>query len=289
MKISVFITNYNGLSLLKKHLENTILASPEASEFILSDDASVDGSVKFAKDLQKKYPQLKIFSHKKNKGFGDNSNFAAKKATGDLIVLLNSDSVPHLGYISTTLKHFTDPNVFGVGFAEMGKENYGKIFWGNGYIQTIPGHSDKAHIAAWLSGGSSIIRRDLFLKLGGFDHIYEPFYFEDTDLGLRAWRSGYKLLWEPTAIVEHQHEATMSKFPKKFLVYVKERNHLLCVLRNVTDKNLLRQNLFWQFIRVLSGPNYIKIILAAHRQLKSHPAQIVGDKVTEKQIFAMFK
>jgi len=289
MKISVIITSYNGLNLLKKHLKNTIKASPEASEFILIDDASTDSSIKFAKKIQKKYSKLKILTRQQNMGFGANSNLAVKKSTGDLVVMLNNDVVPHLGYITAALKHFHNPTVFGVGFAELGHENYGKVFWKNGYLNIEPGYSQKTHVTAWLSGGSSIIRRADFLKIGGFDSVYHPFYFEDLDLGLRAWKSGYKLLWEPQAIVEHQHEATTSKFPKKFLIYVKERNHLLSVLRNIDDKKMLLQNLFWQLIRVFSGPNYIKIILAAHRQLKSHPHQIVGNKIAEKQIFKMFK
>lgn len=289
MKISVIITNWNGVHVLKKHLENTINASPEASEFILIDDASTDNSVKFAQVIQKTYPRLKIICRKNHHGFGENSNFAVKKTSGDLVVLLNNDLVPHTGYITATLKHFTDPLVFGVGFAELGKENYGKIFWENGYLQTTPGLSDKTHTTAWLSGGSSIIRRNLFLKLGGFDNIYEPFYFEDTDLGLRAWRSGYKLFWEPKAVVDHQHEFSTSKMGKQFLIYVKERNHLLCVLRNITDKKLLFKNLLWQILRVLSGPNYIKIILAAHRQLRSHPHQIVYSKLSDIELLQKIK
>ena len=131
-------------------------------------------------------------------------------------MLLNSDIDPHQGYITNCLSHFNDPKVFGVGFSELNHENYGKIFWKNGYIQIEPGISSKTHISAWLSGGSSIIRRSEFLRLGGFDAVYEPFYFEDLDLGLRAWRSGYKLLWEPAAVVEHQHESTMSKNPNLY-------------------------------------------------------------------------
>jgi len=177
----------------------------------------------------------------------------------------------------------------GVSFAEVGHENYGKTFWKNGYIQIEPGISSKTHIAAYISGGSSIVRRDIFLKLGGFDTIFKPFYFEDLDLGLRAWRSGYKLLFEPSSIVEHQHEQTISKFPKQFLIYVKERNHLISVLRNITDKNMLWQNFFAQIGRVLTGPNYIKIILAAHRQIKKSPAPIVQNVLTTKEVFELFK
>lgn len=289
MKISVIVTNWNGKHLLKKHLENIIQASPEASEIILADDASTDDSLEFAKSLQNKYSQLKIISHLNNQGFTKNSNFAVKKSLGDFVVLLNNDINPHPGYITHSLKHFQDPIVFGVGFAELGHENYGKIFWKNGYIQTEPGYSTKTHITSWLSGGSSIVRKDLFLKLGGFDNIYEPFYNEDQDLGFRAWRSGYKLLWEPKSVVEHQHESTTSKFSKLFLIYVKERNILLTTLRNITDQKMLWENKLWQFLRVLSGPNYIKIILAANRQLHSHPLPISENKLTDIQVLEMFK
>lgn len=289
MKISVVITNWNGKSILQKHLEHIINTSPEATEFIFSDDASSDQSVDYVKSLQKKYKNLKIIAHKTNQGFAQNSNNAVKKAVGDLVVLLNSDIHPKLGYISATLKHFSDPKLMGVSFAEVGHENYGKAFWKNGYIQIEPGISTKTHIAAFICGGSSIVRRDIFLKLGGFDTIYKPFYFEDLDLGLRAWRSGYKLLFEPNSIVEHQHEQTISKFPKQFVIYVKERNHLISVLRNITDKNMLWQNFFAQIGRVLTGPNYIKIILAAHRQIKKSPAPIVQNVLTTKEVFDLFK
>jgi len=125
--------------------------------------------------------------------------------------------------------------------------------------------------------------------LGGFDGIYAPFYSEDVDLGYRAWKSGYKLLWEPKSIIEHKHESTMSKFPKRFLDYVKERNRLLTVLRNITDPKMLSENKITQILRVLSGPNYIKIILAARRQIKAYPAPIVFPVLTDQEIFALFK
>ncbi|HNZ84288.1 MAG TPA: glycosyltransferase, partial [Candidatus Woesebacteria bacterium] len=91
MKISVIVTNWNGLSLLKKNLEIVIKNSPEAFEVIFADDASEDDSLKFVKSLQKKYRQLKIISHQNNLGFGANSNYAVSQAKGDLVVLLNND------------------------------------------------------------------------------------------------------------------------------------------------------------------------------------------------------
>ncbi len=291
MKISVIVTNWNGLPLLQKNLETIIQKSPEAEEVIFADDCSSDDSVSFVQKLKNKYPKLKIIAHKKNLGFGGNSNDAVRKAKGDLVVLLNNDIVPHSDYIKNTLKHFSNPKVFGVGFAEIKHENWARFFWKSGYLQHEPGIAgiNKTHISGWVSGGSSIVRKSLFEKLGGFDSVYQPFYSEDLDLGYRAWKSGYTLLWEPTAIVEHKHEATMSKFSVNFLNYVKERNRLLNTWRNITNPDLLRKNQIALIGRVLTGPNYIKIIRAAKRQLKKSSLPIVFPKLSDEEILAKFK
>ncbi len=291
MKISVIITNWNGVKILKKNLETIILNSQEADEIILADDASDDDSVLYAKKIQKKYNKLKIVSHKQNIGFGANTNDAINRSQGDLVVLLNNDIYPYSGYISHTLKHFKNPKVLGVGFAEHGHLNWARFMWKAGYLQHEPGITDinKTHISGWVSGGSSIIQKKIFQKLGGFDPIYKPFYSEDLDLGYRAWKSGYILLWEPKSIVEHHHETTMSRFSKSLLNYVKERNRLLNTLRLIDDPSMLRLNKLAQIGRVLSGPNYIKIIRAAKKQLKNSKPPIVFPKITDQEIFNLFK
>ncbi|MFA5828024.1 MAG: glycosyltransferase [Candidatus Shapirobacteria bacterium] len=290
MKISVIVTNWNGLNLLNKNFINVIQSSPEAEEIILADDASEDGSVKYIKSLRPKYPQIKLITNSVNMGFGKNTNRAVSQAKGELVVLLNSDITPEKNYIKNALLHFKNPKVYGVGFSERGNENWAKIYWKEGYIQYEPGREiDKTHITGWLSGGGCILRKDIFIKLGGFDEIYAPFYSEDLDIGYRAWKSGYILLWEPKCIIRHKHESTMSKFPKRFSDYVKERNRLLTVLRNITDPQMIRQNKLTQILRVLSGPNYLKIIRAAKRQIGKFPSQIVFPKLTDKEIFDLFK
>ncbi|MCL4383973.1 glycosyltransferase [Patescibacteria group bacterium] len=290
LTISVIITNWNGLRLIKKSLPKILENSPEAKEVIFSDDASNDGSVLFVKKLQRTDYRLKLIVHQHNQGFARNTNYAVKKAVGDLVVLLNSDIHPHPHYLKAAIVHFSDPQVFGVGFAEHHKENWARIFWKEGTLQYEPGIDiKKSHITAWLSGGSSIIRKEYFLKLDGFDEIYSPFYSEDLDLGYRAWKSGYKLLWEPASIVDHQHEATTSKFPKSYVESVKERNRLLVVWRNITDPSLLSKNRLSLFYRTIFGPNYIKVISAASHRLKQFPKPIVFPVRTDREIFDFFK
>ncbi len=289
MKISIIITNWNGLKVLKKNLPSVLCNSPEVSEIIVIDNGSEDGSLEFLREVQKKDPRVKLIKNKTNEGFGAASNKAVRAATGEYVVLFNNDILPHSGYLKPALNHFKDTQVFGVGFAELGNENWAKIYWRDGYIQYSAGKSDKTHISGWVSGGGSIVRRDIFLKLGGFDPVYEPFYSEDLDLGFRAWKSGYKLLWEPKSVIEHKHETSTSRFPKKLSDYVKERNRLLTVWRNITDPKLLAENRWAQVGRVLTGPNYIKIILAAKRQIAHSSNPIIFPKLTDMDIFKLFQ
>lgn len=289
MKISLIVTNWNGLSLIKKNFETVVKTSPEVSEIVFIDNGSEDGSVEYISELQKKYPHVKLLRNKINEGFGKASNQAVAATTGELVVLLNNDILPHPGYLKPALKHFSNPKLYGVGFAELGNENFANIFWKDGYIQYNAGKSEKTHVSGWLSGGGSIVRRDVFLKLGGFDPVYAPFYSEDLDIGYRAWKSGYDLLWEPRSVIEHKHESSTSRFPKKFSDYVKERNRLLVVWRNITDKKLLDQNRWAIIGRVMFGPNYIKIIRAAKRQVKLFPSPIVFPVRTDQEIFDLFK
>ena len=290
MRISVIVTNWNTVHLLKRYFEKVVINSPEASEIIFADDCSPDDSVAYISSLQHKYPQIKIIRQKYNVGFGKNSNNAVSISNGELVVLLNSDILPHSGYISNSLHHFKQNNVFGVGFSELNNENWANIFWKDGYLQYDRGiNNGHAHITGWLSGGGSIVDKSKFIKLGGFDPVYAPFYSEDVDLGYRAWKSGYDLIWEPTSIIEHKHESTMSTFPKRLLDYVKERNRLLTVWRNITDNKLITENRLAQFGRIFTGPNYIKIIFAANKQVSTFPPPIVFPKLTDQQILKLFK
>jgi uncharacterized protein (UPF0297 family) len=81
----------------------------------------------------------------------------------------------------------------------------------------------------------------------------------------------------------------MSKFPKSTLNYVKERNRLLTVWRNIEDPNLLFTNKLALIGRVLSGPNYIKIIRAAKKQIRKSKPSIVFSKLSSREVLDLFK
>ena len=291
--VSVVIPTWNGEKLLRKNLPLVLAALPIGTEVIVVDDGSTDGSQKYLKAQVNQARKLKLtfrvlFNHH-NRGFIYSCDRGVREATGDLVILLNNDVVPQKGFLSPVLRHFSDSKVFAVTLNEK-TWGWARLFWQGGFIQLGDGgQSNEAHVSAWASGGSAVFRKTIWQKLGGFDPVYEPFYWEDVDLGYRAWKSGYKIYWEPKAVVDHRHESTTSKFSHRYVQSIQERNRLLFIWRNINDKALRRQHWWGIMRRSLHHPGYAKIVVMALSRLLSyhHPPKRT-DVRNDREIFALF-
>ncbi len=265
MDVSVVITCWNGRKLLEKNLPEVLKASAnpknKISEVIVVDDYSTDNSVEFLTD---KFSQVKLIKHDKNYGYSITCNTGVKKAKNELVAILNLDVVPAGDFLENVLPHFKDEKVFAVSFNE-GKFGPGKLIWKKGFLE-IEGGGDipKTFFPTdWPSGGSSIFRKAYWEKLGGMDPLFLPFYFEDIDLGIRARKAGYKCLWEPRAIIEHEHEATINSdsFKQRYIDGVKQRNQLLLTWKNINSPLLFFSHLFCLKLRCFLHPGYFRILL----------------------------
>ena len=150
--------------------------------------------------------------------------------------------------VKNTLPHFSDPNLFAVGFAQTEKNNeiVGKnnVYWKSGFFRHKKADSLSFGKTAWAEGGSSIFSKDKFLEFGGFDDLYSPFYWEDIDLSYRAWKKGYKILFDPNVLVNHHHESTISTyFSAKTIKRVSYRNQFIFIWKNITNPTYLLSHL----------------------------------------------
>lgn len=248
-KISIIIPNFNGAELLEKHLPAVVQYS-HGSEIIVVDDGSQDSSTTL---LHKKFKKVKVIRLRKNTGFANAANTGVKEAENKIVLLLNSDISPRKNYLRPALKYFKDKTTFAVGLEDQSHEGGRIIPRGRGSARFKRGFVE--HFAAvvergitfWTSGGSSLFDRGKFLKLGGFDIIYKPFYWEDIDLGFRAWKSGYKCYFEPLAKVDHYHEqgAIKKNATDFFIRTVSYKNQFLFVWKNVDNYYLAFLHLVW--------------------------------------------
>src|SRR3989339_251815 len=294
MKASIIIPNFNGEMLLAKNLPYVISAMNNKEnnifEVIVVDDGSLDGSVKL---LKEKFPQVKVIKHKKNRGFSATVNTGVRGSSGDLIVLLNSDVLPSEDFLVNTLPYFKNPKVFAVSLHEKGY-GWAKGGFKDGYIQILSGEEGKTfHESFYVSGGSGVFRRDIWMELGRMDEeLLSPFYWEDIDLCYRAAKRGYVVGWEPESHVVHNHESTISKLSKSYVARIKERNQLLCLWKNLTSPTLVRKHITGLFARLARHPGYLRIVLMALRRLgialRKKKKEVKESKVSDEAIFGRF-
>ncbi len=262
--VSVVIPVFNGREFLEKNLP-AVLAL-EADEVIVVDDASIDGS----SDVIKKFTEIKLIKNSENLRFPKSVNIGFAKAIGEIVVLLNQDVTPDQNLLKFALPHFVDSQVFAVTFNEQ-ERSWAQAKIRKGFLEFTNGDKDnRVHESFWASGGSAAFRKSTWDKLGGFDPIFTPGYFEDLDLGWRAHNLGYKILWDPKCKVDHQTETAFTKaFGATDLRRIKERNYLLAHWKNLRGLQLL-QHVFYLFIRILTSPGYIvPVTMAICRKLVS--------------------
>jgi len=293
-KASIIIPNFNGAELLQKNLPSVIAAwknkENKIKEVIIVDDASSDDSVKL---LKNEFPEITLIRHKKNRGFSSAINTGVRSAKGDLMVLLNSDVSPSNNFLEIVLPHFNKTNVFAVSFHEEGF-GWARGFYKEGFVEHEQGAlTNNMHETFWVNGGSSIFRRDYWVKLGGLDEkLFSPFYWEDIDICYRAQKRGFICLWLPKAKVTHEHEKTIAKLPKKYVENIRERNQLLFIWKNITSPSLTRRHFVGLFQRIIKHPGYIKIVFRALIMLplvlKARRKERKETKVSDEAIFAKY-
>lgn len=257
MKINVIIPNYNVSNIIIKNLSSVIesLENYPESKIIIVDDGSNESDYKKLKDfilnLDKKN-SIELIRKDRNSGFSSTVNKGAFSSESDFLVLLNSDVSPDKNFISEALKNFeNNKNLFGVGCMDKSQEEgktvlrgRGLAGWNRGFLVHRKGEVDKKD-TFWISGGSSVVRWEMFRELGGFDEIYDPFYWEDIDLSFRARKSGYEIVFDNKSQVVHRHdEGSIKKhFSKRKITKIAYRNQFIFVWKNITDPFLIFSHL----------------------------------------------
>lgn len=216
-RASILIPVYGQLAHTLACLR-AIAAHPPAAacEVIVVDDASPDGTA----DALAAIAGLRLQRRATNGGFIAACNDGAALARGEVLVLLNNDTVPQPGWLDALLGTFdTHPDAGlvgaqllypdgrlqeagGVVFSDGSAWNYGRFASPDdprfGYLRD----------ADYVSGAAIAIPTALFRALGGFDTRYAPAYYEDTDLAFAVRAAGRRVLYQPAARVLHDEGAT---------------------------------------------------------------------------------
>ena len=244
---AILILNYNGRAHLETYLPEVIRSS-ENIPIIIGDNASTDDSVSW---LQENHPDIRLIQFDSNLGYCKGYNQMVQKVTKDLLVIMNSDIRPTKGWLSP-LFFFLEQNqdvaaimpkilsdgqkdhfeYAGAAGGYLDKYGYpfcrGRVF---NCLEKDMGQYDKARQVFWVSGACFVVRRNVFIKSGGFDESFFA-HMEEIDLCWRLQRMGHRLVCLPKSKVFHLGGGTLA-YNHPFKVYLNHRNGLQLLIKNL--------------------------------------------------------
>jgi N-acetylglucosaminyl-diphospho-decaprenol L-rhamnosyltransferase len=228
--VSIVTPTHNTRDLTIACLRSIERASPEATEVILVDDGSADDTLIQVRDA---FPNVKIVSHSPAAGFTIAANRGLREASGELLLLLNSDTEiyadtlprmrqafadnPRLGAAGAAL-HFPDGSPQWSGASEPG------ILWiftlTTGLatlLDRLPGYrrmrsleAERARRVDWVSGAAMVIRRSAWSEVGELDERFH-FYAQDLDYCMRLRNAGWEVRIIAEARVLHHSGSSIGK------------------------------------------------------------------------------
>ena len=217
-KISILVLCYNKLEYTEKCLRSVFENTKyDNFEVIVVDNASVDDTPGYLETYGK---LIKYVHSKKNLGFVGGNNLGAQFAEGDFLVFLNNDTeVQHnwLTHLYNTFVYYPNAGAAGsmliypdgklqeagsVIFQDMSGWNYGRKG------DPLDSKFNFVREVDYCSGAALMVKKELFIKLNGFDERYSPAYCEDTDLCFGIRKLGYKVYYNPLSKVVHHEGAT---------------------------------------------------------------------------------
>jgi GT2 family glycosyltransferase/glycosyltransferase involved in cell wall biosynthesis len=214
--VSIILVLFNKAEYTYQCLETIKSHADVPYEVIIVDNGSTDSTV----NLLQKTENCVIISNPVNHGFINGSNQGANAARGKWLLFLNNDTQITPTLLSSLIQTAEQtPQCGAVGgkliFPNGSLQEAGCTIWQDGTCMGY-GRGDDPYRPEFsfvrdvyfCSGACLCVRRDLFMQVGMFDAIYGQAYYEDVDLCMKIRQLGYRVLYQPSAMVIHYEFGT---------------------------------------------------------------------------------
>lgn len=229
--VSIIVTTYKDLDLAQECIRTIIKSITDATyEIIVSDSATTPAKEKQLNNIQQEAQRIThIITNPNNIGYPRAVNAGIEKAKGNIIVAMNSDILVHNDAVQRMIDYIQQHEDIGVLAPKLlnidgsimpsayrfyrwytiplRRLALGKLPWAkqhlNKFLMLDWDHSTTRDID-WIQGSVMMLRRSTIEKIGPMDaNIF--LYFEDVDWCRRAWESGLRVVYYPTAVMTHHH------------------------------------------------------------------------------------
>ena len=283
--VTAIVLNWNGAGVVGDCVRSLLQMDYPALEVLVVDNASTDDS---AEMIRREFPGVQLQVNEKNLGFGGGNNVGIRLAATPYLLMCNNDTRLEPDVVRHLVAALeADPRAGSVTpciiLAATGRVDATGIVVcpdglavGRGRAEPPEAHTEPAEVF-YASDCCCLYRKEMLddLRLPDGELYDEDFfaYADETDMGWRAQRRGWKSLYQPQARVHHQH-ASSSGSVSPFLVRLVERNRIWVAVKNF-PKWLIIYGMawsmcrtFWQVAGALSGRGRAGAMAAKHGKLE---------------------
>lgn len=204
--VSIVVAAYNAEKTIGKCIESLLNTDYPDKEVIIVDDGSTDNT----KKIIEKNP-VKVLTQS-NEGASAARNNGLNNAENSIVAYTDSDCEVSRDWLKNIIKHFKDPEVGAV----TGRTIFATDERCASYVRSLDieeRNNRRREYTSLANGPNSAFRRDLLLKIGGFDPKW--YHAEDTEVSYNIWKEGYTIAYEPSAVVNHVPEGDWTDFLRK--------------------------------------------------------------------------
>lgn len=227
-KVSLIVPTRNGVEVLRACIDSIVARTdyPDYELLIVDNGSDEPATLDYLASLGERYPAARVRVLRDDRPFNYSqlNNTAVEQAGGALIGLLNNDlEVIESGWLTEMASHALRPGIGAVGarllYPDGRIQHAGVIvgfggFAGHFMRRATPADSrDAARVLlaqdfTAVTAACLVLRRALFLEIGGFEEQHLQVQFNDVDLCLRLRERGYRNLYTPFAVLYHHESAT---------------------------------------------------------------------------------
>jgi len=219
-EIAVLIITYNSKAFIEDCIDSLLNSEDRHIRITVIDNASTDGTPELVGD---KYPSVMVLRNPENIGYAGAVNRGLANSKGDFFVVANADVVFCNGAVHQMVDYLASHHNAGVVGAQQvfpdgrWQRSYGGVpgIWDSArnlvgitslhnWIRRLawPGSIDHPKEVGYIDGAAMAIRKEAYQSVGGFDEDFF-FYAEEADFCFRLKKSGWGIIFLPSARITH--------------------------------------------------------------------------------------
>lgn len=220
--VSVVIPTRNRKDILKQCLESFENQSypQDCYEIIVVDDGSTDGTKELLEEASKRMTNLRHFSQPKG-GPAKARNLGIRNAKGPVILFTGDDCIANKHLLREHLRlHKKREAIAVLGHIDWHPDLKVTPFMRFITIDTqfsypkIKEMEQDVPFIYFYTSNISMAKKHIE-QAGNFDEEFKEAIFEDVELGYRIWKSGVTTVYNPRAIVYHDHKVELKDYIKR--------------------------------------------------------------------------